>query len=153
MKEWLEWKITLTNVVCHSLFCIKNVLTFLIWSNSSEKTSIFSFYLEITCARKFPSVQVYPPISNLAQFCLKPMFSYVVSCHYCPLSFNSLVSAGCADCGPNCQLLRVSTEFKKITDLKIGIGPWINPWKRRQYSKLEGKLAQMGISWNKLSLV
>ena len=104
--------------------------------------------LEITCARKFQSVQVYPPISNLAQFCLKPMFSYVVSCHYCPLSFNSLVSAGC---GPsravsNCQLLRVSTEFKKITDLKIGIGPWINPWKRRQYSKLEGKLAQMGIS-------
>ena len=106
------------------------------------------FRLEITCARKFPSVQVYPPISNLAQFCLKPMFSYVVSCHYCPLSFNSLVSAGC---GPsravsNCQLLRVSTEFKKITDLKIGIGPWINPWKRCQYSKLEGKLAQMGIS-------
>ena len=71
--------------------------------------------LEITCARKFPSAQVYPPISNLAQFCLKPMFSYVVSCHYCPLSFNSLVSAGC---GPsravsNCQLLRVRTELKK----------------------------------------
>ena len=112
------------------------------------KDGIFWFYLEITCAKKFPSVQVYPPISNLTQFCLKPMFSYVVSCHYCPLSFNSLISAGC---GPshavsNCQLLRVSTEFKKITDLKIGIGPWINPWKRRQYSKLEGKLAQMGIS-------
>ena len=94
----------------------------------SKKSTVKEYLtpsVEITCARKFPSVQVYPPISNLAQFCLKPMFSYVVSCHYCPLSFNSLVSAGC---GPsravsNCQLLRVSTEFKKITDLKIGIGP------------------------------
>ena len=49
------------------------------------------------------------------------------------------------------QLLRVSTEFKK-TALEIGIGPWINPWKRRQYSKLEGKLAQLAISKLKLSL-
>ena len=27
------------------LFCIKNVITFLIWSNSSEKNPILQFYL------------------------------------------------------------------------------------------------------------
>ena len=41
LKEWLEKKNFLYNLVGHGHFYIRNVLTFLIWWNGSEKSPIF----------------------------------------------------------------------------------------------------------------